>query len=200
MYARVSRRGFTLVELMAVITIIGILAVLAIFGVGRYVRSSKASEAQNNLGAIAKDASESLNRDMLKAFMPPGQKVVVNHCICGSATATVPATIASVKGRKYSSDPMQDWHQAAAFSTEDLIGWRCLRYTIDEPQYYMYSYTESASSCTSNSITGDDIHAIANGDIDGNGIQSTFNLEGKVAPNESQITWGTAPVATLPDE
>jgi hypothetical protein len=46
----------------------------------------------------------------------------------------------------------------------------------------------------------DDVHAIANGDIDGNGILSTFDLEGKVAAGQTQLTWAPTPLATLPDE
>jgi type IV pilus assembly protein PilA len=198
---RRDARGFTLIELMAVVTIIGILAVLAIYGVGRYVRSSKAAEAQNNLGAIAKNASESLSRDYVAGqFQAPGQKVSTAHCICASATASVPASIASVKARKYSSDPLNDWRQAGTITTENQIGWRCLKFSIDEPQYYMYNYTESGGSCTSGSIANDDVHAIANGDIDGNGIQSTFDLEGKVPSGQSQLVWAPSPLQTMPDE
>ncbi len=51
--ARIARgRGFTLVELGAVVVIIGILAVVAIVGYRKYILSSKVSEAQNVIGAI----------------------------------------------------------------------------------------------------------------------------------------------------
>jgi type IV pilus assembly protein PilA len=192
-------RGFTLIELMIVVAIIGILAVLAIFGVARYLKTSKTAEASNNVGAIAKNASESLTRDMMAGtYGAPGTATGVGHCICGTATNTVPAAIASVMSKKYSSDPKfagADW---GAGST--TVGWQCLKFTIDQPQYYMYTYTESVGSCTSGTVTGDDVHAKANGDLDGNGVQSTFDLEGKVAAGESQLVWAPKALETLPEE
>src|SRR5580693_1210550 len=102
-----ARRGFTLIELMIVVAIIGILAVLAIYGVSRYLKTSKTAEATNNVGAIAKNASESLTRDMMAGtYVPPGGVTGVGHCVCGSAAASVPAAIASVKAKKYTSDPI----------------------------------------------------------------------------------------------
>jgi type IV pilus assembly protein PilA len=45
-------RGFSLVELGAVVVIVGILAVIALVGYRKYILSSKLSEAQNVIGAI----------------------------------------------------------------------------------------------------------------------------------------------------
>ncbi len=196
---RSLKRGFTLIELMIVVAIIGILAVLAIYGVSRYLKTSKTAEAGNNLGAIAKNASESLNRDLMAGtFTAPGTSTGVGHCICGSALAKVPAAIAGVTAKKYTSDPVADWRGNAA--GEDLVGWHCLKFSVDQPQYYMYSYTESATSCTTGAIANDVVDAVANGDLDGNGIQSTFDLQGKVTAGQSQIIWAPKPLETLPEE
>ncbi len=198
---RSLRRGFTLIELMIVVAIIGILAVLAIYGVSRYLKSSKTAEATNNLGAIAKNASESLNREMMSgAYVAPGTSTAINHCICATALATVPAAIGSVKGQKYSSDPNKDWRQDPTITAEDTIGWRCLKFSVDQPQYYLYNYTESGGSCKSGNINGDDVHAIANGDLDGNGTSSQFDLEGKVDTGQTQLTWAPKPNETSPEE
>lgn len=59
--ARRSARGFTLVELMAVVAIVGILGLLATVGVRKYIRSSKTSEALTMVAAIKTAQEEYLH-------------------------------------------------------------------------------------------------------------------------------------------
>src|SRR4051812_36878837 len=49
---QVSARGFTLVELMAVVAIVAILAGLGVYGVRKYILAAKSSEATEMIGAI----------------------------------------------------------------------------------------------------------------------------------------------------
>ncbi len=47
-----GRRGFTLVELLAVVAMIGILSAIALVGYGKYLNASKVGEAKAVVGAI----------------------------------------------------------------------------------------------------------------------------------------------------
>jgi type IV pilus assembly protein PilA len=57
-------------------------------------------------------------------------------------------------------------------------GFACLRFSMDMPQYYMYSYHAAGRGSP-----GDSFEARANGDLNGDGILSTFTLAGRVQPD-----------------
>jgi len=65
---RVLERGFTLVELIAVVTIIGVLATIAVYSVRKYIQHAKASEAAEIVGAIK--AGEEAYYDETFAYLP----------------------------------------------------------------------------------------------------------------------------------
>ncbi|HSQ67713.1 MAG TPA: type II secretion system protein [Polyangiaceae bacterium] len=189
------RRGFTLIELMIVVAIIGILAVLAIYGVSRYLKSAKTAEATNNVGAIAKNASESLNREMMSgAYVAPGSSTALSHCVCQKASKPVPQNLSEIQAKKYTSDPVGDWAPAADAPT---VGFKCLKFTVDQPQYYQYNWV-SDSDCQTKVGTAFD--AIAIGDLDGNSVYSTFDLNGQIPTGQSQIIWAPKPAETNPEE
>jgi type IV pilus assembly protein PilA len=173
--ARRTRAAFTLVELMIVVAIIGILAMLAAYGVRKYIAMSKTAEARNALGRIGNAAVIAYEDDehMASNVVAPGSSTGLTRQLCNKASQPVPANISLVQGKKYQSS-LADWNADAAGTS----GFACLKFTIDQPQYFMYTYTVSGTV-----NPGDSFTAIANGDLNADGVMSTFSLTGAINSN-----------------
>lgn len=180
-----AARGFTLVELMIVVAIIGVLAALAIYGVSKYLANAKTAEARMALGRIGKDAQTAWERESMSgSVLSLGSSAQNSHALCGDA-APIPATVPS--NAKYQSSPA-DWSGDA--------GWRCLKFTMDGPQYFQYQYTTTGSGATAT------FAALAHADLNGNGVASTFTLNGAVQSASGELLLTIAPqlVENLPEE
>jgi type IV pilus assembly protein PilA len=157
-----------LIELMIVVAIVGVLAVLAIYGVRKYIANAKTAEARNSLGQIAKDAAAAVEKE--KGAIPMlalGSQSSFSRAFCATASNTVPSTGKPPGANKFQSAPA-DWNAGSS-----TAGWQCLKFSMEEPQYYEYEYSSGDVSAYSGNFTG-----IAHGDLNGDGVNSTFLISG----------------------
>jgi type IV pilus assembly protein PilA len=157
---------------MIVVAIVGILAVLAIYGVRKYLANAKTAEARNSIGQISKDSQTAFEGESMPgAVLSQGATAALSRSMCGSEAKTVP--VAPPTGAKYQSSPA-DWNVGQAATPP--VGFACLKFNMDAPQYYAYGYTITGAG----SAVADTFTASAAGDLNGDGVTSLFTLLGTI--------------------
>jgi hypothetical protein len=144
-------------------------APLAIYGVSQYLRHSKTAEALTNLRILANRAKQSYERDrMADDTVKPGAATAITHAFCKSAASPVPIEVPAASKRRVT---------AADWDGDENTGWSCLQFSIEGAVYFQYAYT----------ATPDSFEVVAHGDLNGDGVVSTFRIRGKAVGEEVTV-------------
>lgn len=157
-----ARNGFTLIELMIVVAVIAILAVVAVPQYTKYLRSAKAAELVQMLDLVKKGATAYYT--IPRVSDGSGTKL---PCQFPTNVAITPAGASCCVAQNDQDDDErcdarpQLWRNST---------WSALNFRITDQHYFQYRF-ESSGTLTDAIFT-----ASAFGDLDCDGVHSTFEM------------------------
>jgi prepilin-type N-terminal cleavage/methylation domain-containing protein len=151
-----SRAGFTLIELMFVVSIMGVLSALAIPSFTMLIARSKTAEVAGNLSAMYKHASSYYSSERGNR----GNASLVGHCTVDDAR---PSPLIPSKNKQ-------------AFVADNTF--RELGFSVSDLVYFQYGLASAngVSSCDHAANTFGLYTFYAHGDLDSDDLRSTFEL------------------------
>jgi len=156
------RGGFTLIELMVAVAIVGILAAIAIPSFMKYIAKAKTTEARGQLEKMYNAARVYY----LEQF--GARAIIVISPQFPESEGPNPLASCCAGGQQR-CQPRQDLWTAPT--------WKALQFSMDDPHYYRYEFVRTTGTGPSGS--GEEFTARALGDLDCDGLLSTFEMYGK---------------------
>jgi type IV pilus assembly protein PilA len=170
---KLSKRGFTLIELMIVVAILGILAAVAIPAFLNYMRKAKTSEATLNIDRVFEGGITYFEAE----HVPRGTAgTILQHCLPETAEWTPNATPGA---QKYNAATEETNFTGGSYGAT----WKALDFAMGDNFYYAYEF-DNVEGAVGPITSGSDpaFRAAAQGNLDGDGDYSLFERAASVTP------------------